>query len=73
MLLRYLIKLIVAIKMATLLGIFGWFFAGIHGAIYFSGMTFVGTFVWMVFAYDSGERLQKLTKIKAARKYKIAF
>jgi hypothetical protein len=27
----------------------------------------------MVFAYDSGERLQKLTKIKAARKYKIAF
>lgn len=73
MLIRYLIKLIVAIKVATVLGIIGWFFASLNGAIYFSGMAFVGTFIWMIFAYYSGERLQKLTKIRAARKYKIAF
>ena len=73
MLLRYLIKLIVAIKVATLLGIFGWFLAGLQGAIYFASMAFLGTFIWMIFGYSTGERLQKLTKIKAARKYKIAF
>ena len=73
MLLRYLIKLIVAIKVATLLGLFGWFFAGLQGAIYFAGMAFLGTFIWMIFGYYTGERLQKLTKIKAMRKYKIAF
>jgi hypothetical protein len=73
MLIRYLIKLIVAIKVATVLGIIGWFFAGLNGAIYFSGMAFVGTFIWMIFGYYSGQRLQKLTKIRAARKYKVAF
>jgi hypothetical protein len=73
MFLRYLIKFVVAIKVASLLGIVGWFFAGLSGAIYFAGMAFIGTLTWMFFAYYSGERLQKLTKIKAARKYKIAF
>jgi hypothetical protein len=73
MLLRYLIKLIVAIKVAIVFGILGWFFAGIQGSIYTSSMAFIGTFIWMIFAYYSGERLQKLTKIRAARKYKIAF
>jgi hypothetical protein len=73
MLLRYLIKLIVSIKVSLVFAIIGWFFAHTSGAIYFGGMAFVATFLWTIFGYYTGQRLQKLTKIKAARKYKIAF
>ena len=70
---RYLIKLVVSIKVSLLFAIIGWFFAHTNGAIYFGGMAFIGTFLWTMFGYYTGQRLQKLTKIKAMRKYKIAF
>ncbi len=73
MLMRYLIKLIVSIKVSFLFAIIGWFFAHTSGAIYFGGMAVIGTFLWTMFGYYTGQRLQKLTKIKAMRKYKIAF
>lgn len=72
MFLHYLIKHMVANKIATLFAILGCFCVGIKGAFYFVSMAFLGTFIWMIFGYDSGEILRKLTKIKAARKYKIA-